>query len=225
MDVIFMGNVRFRLRHLFLGMGMVGALTGLGVLVAPASDAGTATGGTPGVAQNCVTTPGDTFETPVVAPHTFSELSAGQMIGPWTVTPNNVDLNGEGFYQAADGVQSLDLSGNSTGGVERSFDTVSLPLPLFTYTVTYCLAGNPDGGPAVKTGQVLVDNAVVQNFSSDTTGKSRSNMGYQLQKFSFTSAGPTAKVEFRSTTNTVYGPVIDKVTFTKCLLGLFCSSQ
>jgi hypothetical protein len=126
-------------------------------------------------------------------------------------------------YQAADGVQSVDLSGNSPGGVARSFDTVALPLPLYTYVITYCLAGNPDGGPAVKTGQVLVNDTPVQDYSFDSTGKSPSNMGYLAQSVTFTSSGSSAKVEFRSTTASAYGPVIDKVGFTKCLLGLFCS--
>lgn len=218
-----MGSVKNSWRRLLLGMGMVSALTGLGALTAPLADAIPTTSATDGVPQDCRTTPGDTFETPLAPVGSFSEPSAGQMIGPWTVTPNNVDLNGKGKYQAADGVQSVDLSGNSPGGVARSFDTFAFPLPLYTYVITYCLAGNPDGGPTVKTGQVLVNNAPVQNFSFDSTGKSPSNMGYLPQSVTFTSAGPSAKVEFRSTTATVYGPVIDKVAFKKCLLGLFCS--
>lgn len=219
-----MGSAKSSWRRLFLGLGMVGALTGLGALTAPVAVAIPTTPGTGGVPQDCRTTPGDTFETPLAPVGSFSEPSAGQTIGPWTVTPNNVDLNGRGFYQAADGVQSVDLSGNSPGGVARSFDTFAFPLPLYTYVITYCLAGNPDGGPPVKTGQILVNGTPVQNFSFDTSGKSRSNMGYLPQSVKFTSTGHSAKVEFRSTTTTVYGPVIDKVAFEKCLLGLFCSS-
>lgn len=204
---------------------MAGALTGLGVLTAPMAYAvTTATAGTHGTPQDCHPTPGDTFETPVVTPGTFARPSVGQMIGPWTVTHNNVDLIGAGFWQAVDGVQSLDLDGDGPGGVARTFDTVSFPLPLFTYVLTYCVAGNPDSGPTVKTGQVLVNGTPVKDFSFDTTGKSRSNMGYQLETVVFTSSGPAVKVEFRSTTTPGgYGPVIDKVTFKKCLLGLFCS--
>jgi hypothetical protein len=75
----------------------------------------------------------------------------------------------------------------------------------------------------VKTGEVLVDGTPVKGLSFDITGKSFSNMGYRLETFSFTSSGPDATVEFRGTTPTAYGPVIDKVSFKKCLLGLFCS--
>ena len=205
---------------------MVSALTAVGVLLTPSSVA--LAGGTSGGPQGCETTAGDTFEAPVVTPGTFRTLVAGAKIGPWTVTQNNVDLIGEGFWQAADGVQSIDLSGSSgsgaalQGGVSRTFETDGLPLPLFTYVVTYCLAGNPYAIPAVKTGQVLVNGTPVQDFSFDVTGGSFRDMRYRLETFSFTSSGPTAEVEFRGTTPTAYGPAIDKVTFKKCLLGLFC---
>jgi choice-of-anchor C domain-containing protein len=172
-------------------------------------------------------TPGDTFETPVVTPGRFRSVPAGQMIGPWTVTGRDVDLIGANFWQAADGVQSVDLEGsavpNFQGGVKRSVDTATLPVPLFTYKLGYCVAGNPDGPPAVKTGQVLVNGAVAQNFSLDATGKSRTNMGYVEKQLSFTPNGPSTTVEFRSTTSPHgYGPVLDKVTLKKCLLGLIC---
>lgn len=165
----------------------------------------------------------------MVTPNRFWTLYKGQTIGPWTVTQNNIDLIGKGFWQAADGVQSVDLSGSSSsgpaleGGVARVVDTDTLPLPLFTYVGTFCLAGNPQGGPSVKTGQVLVNGSPVRDISFDTTGKSTTSMGYRLETFSFTAAGPHALVEFRSTTPTAYGPVIDKVSFKRCLLGLFCS--
>ncbi len=221
-----MGSTRLSFRRIFSGLGMVGALTAIGVLLAPSPAA--LADGTRGGTQGCEMTPGDTFEAPVVTPDTFATLFTGATIEPWTVTQNNVDLIGENFWQAADGVQSIDLSGSSgsgaalQGGVSRTFETDGLPLPLFTYVVTYCLAGNPHAGPAVKTGQVLVNGTPVQDMSFDITGRSSSDMGYRLETFSFNSSGSSAEVEFRDTTPTAYGPVIDKVTFKKCLLGLFC---
>lgn len=229
-----MGSAKTSLRRLVVGLGMISALSGLGVALAPLSNAATTvsgggSGGSSGSSEGCNSAPGDTFETPVVTPNTFRTLSRSQTIGPWTVSQNNVDLIGKGFWQAADGVQSVDLSGSNgsgaglEGGVARTVDTDALPLPLFTYVITYCLAGNPDGGPTVKTGQVLVNGTSIRNFSFDTSGKSRSAMGYRPETASFTSPGPNATVEFRSTTPTAYGPVIDKVSIKKCLLGLFCS--
>lgn len=219
------------MRRLVVGLGLVGALGGLCVVLAPSSNALTAvSGGASGGPTDCQTTPGDTFETPVVPPHTFRSVRAGQTIGPWTVTGKDVDLIGAGFWQAADGVQSVDLEGsavpNYQGGVKRVFDTPTLLplLPLSTYKLTYCLAGNFVGLPTVKTGQVLVNGAPAQDFSFDSTGKNYTNMGYKPMTLSFTPSGPTTTVEFRSTTNPHgYGPVIDKVNIKECFLGLFCS--
>lgn len=220
-----MGSVRWPFRRILRGTGLVGALAGLAILAAPSAAAAPAPEGSPPASPpSCQpTVPGDSFESPVVAPGTFTEPGAGAVIGPWTVTAVNVNLNGAGLYQAADGVQTLDLSGNAPGGVRRAVPTVALPLPLFTYVVTYCLAGNPDGGPAVKTGVVQVNGTPVQRFSFDGTGKSRRDMGYQPQRVSFTATGASTDLEFRSTTPTPYGPVIDKVAIQKCFLRLFCA--
>lgn len=219
-----MGTARLSSHRILRVTGVVGAMTGMSILMAPAAPASpTPDGILPVAPQNCQPAPGNTFESPVVAPGTFVEPGAGAVIGPWTVTPNNVNLNGAGLYQAADGVQTLDLSGSSPGGVTRTIPTVSLPLPLFTYVITFCLAGNPDSGPPVKSGEVQVNGTPVQHFTFDTTGKTRADMGYRLQRISFTATGPDTEVAFRSTTPTAYGPVIDKVTIQKCFLRLFCS--
>lgn len=53
------------------------------------------------------------FETPVVSRGRFWALGTGRSIGPWTVTAGSVDLTGSGFWQAADGVRSVDLSGSA----------------------------------------------------------------------------------------------------------------
>lgn len=154
------------------------------------------------------------FETPVVSPHTFQELYQGQSMGPWTIATGSVDLNGEGFYQAADGVQTLDLNGSYPGTVSQTFSTV----PLFKYEVSFALAGNPDGGPAVKTGQVLVNGKAVTNFSFDITGKTRANMGFVTEEFTFLATSNSTTLQFASTTSGAYGPVIDNVHIDSCLL-------
>jgi choice-of-anchor C domain-containing protein len=156
------------------------------------------------------------FESPVVAPNTFQTFFAGQSIGPWRVTQGSVDLIGQGFWQAADGVQSLDLDGNEQGAVAQTFST----LPLLKYEVSFKLAGNPQSGPTVKTGQVLVNGQVVKKFSFDITGKTFSNMGYVSQEFTFLASGSSTTLEFASTTPGYFGPVIDKVEVESCLVIL-----
>lgn len=156
------------------------------------------------------------FETPVVAPNTFQRFSAPAVMGAWTVTQGTVDLSGAGFWQTADGNQSLDLDGQegTRGAVTQTFTTV----PLLKYRVTYALAGNPVSGPTVKTGQVLVNGDVLQSFSFDITGKSLTNMGYVPRATHFLATSLSTTLEFRSTTGSGFGPVIDDVKVESCLV-------
>jgi choice-of-anchor C domain-containing protein len=193
-------------RRFLVTTGVLAALAGLSAVTAtPAA----ATVGCSRVLQNG-------FERPVAAAHTFDLFVAGQQMGAWTVTRGDVHLIGAGFWQAAEGVQSLDLDGSINGAVALSFPT----LPLFTYRISYALAGNPDSGPAIKTGHVLVNGHVIQELAFDITGKNRTNMGYVRHGFAFLSLGGAATLEFVSTTTPGgYGPVLDDVVIEKCLLA------
>ncbi|MFE2918255.1 choice-of-anchor C family protein [Kitasatospora indigofera] len=153
------------------------------------------------------------FENPRAAVNSFNTLTAGQTVGPWRVTAGSVDLIGAGFWQAAEGDQSVDLNGRGPGAVAQTFSTV----PGATYTVTYALAGNPGGGPALKTGSALVDGQDFQEFSFNTTGKSFTNMGYVNRQFTFRATGAATDIAFASTTTTgPYGPVVDDVRIERC---------
>ncbi|MFC8448848.1 choice-of-anchor C family protein [Kitasatospora sp. NPDC057223] len=153
------------------------------------------------------------FENPRAAANSFSTVSAGQSIGPWRVTAANVDLIGAGFWQAAEGDQSVDLNGGNAGAVAQTFTTV----PGATYTVTYALAGNPAGAPALKTGTALIDGQNFQDFSFNITGKTLRDMGYVYRQFTFQATGSATVVSFASTTpNSAYGPVVDDVRIERC---------
>ncbi len=153
------------------------------------------------------------FEYPRAAANSFTDLSAGQTVGPWQVTTGTVDLIGAGFWQAAEGDQSVDLNGTGPGAVAQTFTTV----PGADYTVTYALAGNPAGAPALKTGSVLVDGQDFQDFSFNTTGKTLTAMGYVNRQFTFRATGSATVVAFASATpNSAYGPVVDDVRIERC---------
>ncbi|MFI2184246.1 choice-of-anchor C family protein [Streptomyces sioyaensis] len=155
------------------------------------------------------------FETPEVKPSTFDEFAAGQSFGPWKVARGTVDLIGAGYWQAAEGDQSLDLNGNDAGAVSQTFTTK----PGTRYTVTYSLAGNPelDQVPPLKTGKVLIDGQNVQDLSFDVTGKTKRNMGYVRRQVTFVATGPSTTLTFASTTlHSATGPVIDDVTVERC---------
>ncbi len=153
------------------------------------------------------------FEYPAVPANAFIRYGTGSTVGPWRVTQGNVDLTGANFWQSADGRQSLDLEGSESGTVEQ-------PIPTRVggcYTVSFALAGNPDGGPTVKRGfarvvqHTLGHPTVQKNFVFNTWGKSRANMGYIPQHFRFRALAPAATLTFASTTGGGYGPVIDAV--------------
>ena len=196
-----MRNLRNWLQRSIVGTGLVIILAALGALMAA-----------PAQAANSVINGG--FERPVVTPNTFQTFSAGQSFGSWTVTKGTVDLIGASFWEAAGGVQSLDLNGRQPGAVAQTFDTA----PGVLYRVTFALAGNPGTPgnpsiPAVKTGRALINGQVAQDFFFDVTGKTMTNMGYVTKTFTFLATSPSTTLEFSSTTSPggAWGPVIDKV--------------
>ncbi|MEU7567188.1 choice-of-anchor C family protein [Streptomyces fradiae] len=147
------------------------------------------------------------FEYPAAPANAFTTVGAGQSVGPWKVTAGAVDLIGAGFWQAAEGEQSVDLNATQAGAVAQTFTTTAGR----QYTVTYSLAANPGGGPAVKTGRALVDGQNFQDFSFDSTGTTRAAMGYVTRQFTFVANGPTTTLGFASTVGGAYGPVVDDV--------------
>ncbi|MFJ8329911.1 choice-of-anchor C family protein [Streptomyces sp. NPDC094437] len=154
------------------------------------------------------------FENPKAPANSFTELSAGQLIGPWQVISGTVDLIGAGFWQAAEGDQSVDLNGAGPGAVSQTFTTV----PGATYTVSYALSGNPAGPTSViKTGTASVDGQNFQDFSFNNTGTSFTNMKYVKRQFTFEATNSTTTLAFTSTTATgPYGPVLDDVRVERC---------
>ena len=146
----------------------------------------------------------------------FSSLAGGDTsITGWEVVPVGIDYIG-GYWTAADGSRSLDLNEFNVGGMKQTFDTVAGQ----AYTVTFAMAGNPAGGPTVKTLTAEVTGGSLLPFAFDTAGKSLSNMGWTDMSFTFTAAGASTTLTFLSTTladsgNATYphafGPALDNV--------------
>ena len=133
----------------------------------------------------------------------------------WTVTGVSVDYVVAPYWQASDGVASLDLNGSTVvngsyqGGVSQTFATVAGE----QYVVQFDLAGNPDAGVQ---NLVVTASGATQNYSINTAGKTLAAMGYTAQQFVFTATGATSTLTFASADGAgdFQGPVIDNVVVT-----------
>lgn len=138
----------------------------------------------------------------------FSTQAAGSTaITGWTVGGFGVDYIG-GFWQASDGVRSLDLSALSAGSVSQTFATVT----GFNYLVTFDLSGNPDGAPAMKTAVVSIAGSL-PSIKTYTVGpsNSHSNMNWQNYTYAFTAFSTSSTLVFASADYTPFGPALDNV--------------
>jgi choice-of-anchor C domain-containing protein len=146
-----------------------------------------------------------------IDPGVFTTVFAGDStsITDWAVTSGSVDYIGT-YWQAADGSRSLDMSGNGPGTIASTSFATTLGQQ---YLVTFEMAGNPDGPPTIKSLDVSVG-AYSNTFTFDTTGYTRSNMGWTTESFVFTATGSTSTLQFSSTSNgeSPYGPALDNVT-------------
>ena len=150
----------------------------------------------------------------------FVGLAPGSTaITDWTVIGSGarvVDYIGY-YWQASDGGRSVDLDGyqSGNGGLEQVISTVSGN----TYLVRFDMAGNPESGPVIKTMAVSAYDTnplsplSTQSFSFDTTGYTKTSMGWTHMQFAFTADAPSTTLRFKSTTSGQgYGPVLDNVS-------------
>ena len=126
------------------------------------------------------------------------------LIANWTV--NGAGIKYRQDWQSAEGRFSLDLNKTNAGSIWQSFDTV----PGKKYVVTFTLAGNPEGGPAVKTLRVSAGTQF-HDFSFDITGKSIYNMGWTKKSWTFSAEGVLTSLVFQSLTSGSFGPAPDNV--------------
>ncbi|NTX08295.1 choice-of-anchor C family protein [Myxococcus sp. CA040A] len=147
------------------------------------------------------------FETGVNTYHPSIKLAPGSNFQGWTIGGGGIDLI-ISLWQAADGSRSVDLNATSAGSITQFID---VELPTFPYTVYFSMAGNPDCGGGEK--RLRVEAAgQSQEFSFNTTGKTRGNMGWQNFTFSFVPSATRIRLVFRSLTDGACGPAIDHIS-------------
>jgi choice-of-anchor C domain-containing protein len=140
-------------------------------------------------------------------PGSYTTLTApdSTSITGWTVSSGTIDYIGT-YWNASDGKRSLDMSGNGPGAINQVFSTIA----GHTYTVTFDMAGNPDGAPTIKTMNVDTG-STPKAYSFDSTGATHTNMGWQQMVYNFTANAASTTLTFTSTTNSPYGPALDNV--------------
>lgn len=142
-------------------------------------------------------------------PGTFTTVTVGQTnITGWDVLSGSVDYIGS-YWQASDGVRSVDLSGNSIGTLGQ---TVTGLTAGQSYKVTFDVSRNPDGGTNPRTG-VFSANGQTFNFAYSDATNTRANMKWQTVSYTFLATGSTALISFASdaTGGCCYGPALDNV--------------
>jgi choice-of-anchor C domain-containing protein len=113
----------------------------------------------------------------------FTTYSAGQNFGGWNVTSGSVDVIG-GYWQNPAGTGgSLDLDGNTPGGISQS-----LLLNPGTYVLTFSLSGNPELDRSTKSLTASIAGAS-NNFSYTPSVNSKSDMQYVTESIQFVVSG------------------------------------
>jgi choice-of-anchor C domain-containing protein len=138
----------------------------------------------------------------------LSVAAGSSAITGWTVGGFGVDYIG-GFWQASDGVRSVDLSLLSAGSLSQAVSTVAGQV----YTVTFDLSGNPDGAPASKTLVVSVGGSLplIQPYLLGPTN-THENMNWSTYSYTFTAFSSSSTLVFSSADFSPYGPALDNVS-------------
>lgn len=149
-------------------------------------------------------------------PGGFATVSNGNStaINGWTVSGGTIDYIGS-YWQADDGLRSIDLSGNGPGSISTMITNM---IAGVTYEIVFALSGNPDGPrlnnpPAKIVGIEVGGNSLGQfTFNVQSQGNTRANMGWVDRVVRFTANATTASLRFFNVApNTAFGPAIDNV--------------
>jgi hypothetical protein len=142
----------------------------------------------------------DFDEDPIASP--VVGLSSGSVFGPWVVAGGDgqqaaVDRIQSSYWHAPTGFnQSLDLAGVVPGSISTSLSGLTIG---GSYSVSFWLAGNPEGGLSTKTVSVGFGGSQ-QTLDFDTTGNSTESMGWVFRSLLFTADSANLFLAFADAT-------------------------
>lgn len=153
------------------------------------------------------------FESGTAPNGSFATYGPGSTFGGWTVGTGSIDLI-DGYWQAKDGTQSVDMNGTAPGFIYQDVATAAGT----GYALSFWMSGN---GPATKTMDVYFGGLSSLNrigsFSWTGSGAwSYANMEWQERTATLTGTGGTSRLYFVSTytAEPFAGPALDAVTLT-----------
>jgi choice-of-anchor C domain-containing protein len=134
--------------------------------------------------------------------------SGSTAITGWTVTAGSVDDIRPTYWQSPDGGHTLDMSGLSAGTIAQTFATTV----GVQYEVDFKLAGNPED-PTTEIHTLEVSAAgQSQDFTFNSTGYNRSNMGWQGETFTFTASDTSTTLQFSGLDHNAWGAALGDVS-------------
>ncbi len=143
------------------------------------------------------------------APAAPFDTAPPQTVLGWQVTRGTVDKIGSYWVNQGGSAGSIDLAGNGPGTLAQTFTTVAGQ----AYRVSFFLAGNPAGGPTVKSLAVSGTGGSTKNYTFNTTGFSLGNMGWAEKFYTFRANSNSTTLSFAAgDDSSFYGPALDSVS-------------
>jgi choice-of-anchor C domain-containing protein len=143
---------------------------------------------------------------------TYTLFTKGSSIGGWTIEQGTVEIVAATYWQSAEGSQSLDLNGiiDQIGTISQDITTT----PGQHYRIRFALAGNPEGGPDIKSLKLSWAGKELEELRFDITGHSTTNMGWEYHEYVVHAPGATNRLRFQSTSPGFCGPALDDISVT-----------
>ncbi len=142
----------------------------------------------------------------------YTLFGLGNSMPGWTTEQGTVEIVASTYWESAEGSQSLDLN-----GIEDFIGTISQDIPTTPgqhYRIRFALAGNPEGGPDIKSLKLSWTGKELEQLRFDVTGHSKTNMGWEYHEYVVYASSDTSRLRFQSTSAGFCGPALDDISVT-----------